>query len=168
LLVTKVERKLVQVLALPMIEKDAPALVIDRPGAELLDEHRNRSVEALTDDAARVTEPERADFVAAAAFAADDDPIQARVIGVVGGRAVAIEDPRLAGGDVVSDRVTLDYKIVVPSRKRPHNMPVITGLLPTSLICIDEREEADYAPFVPKERLLLHPLWKGARTFAIG
>src|ERR1700745_428094 len=40
-------------------------------------------------------------------------------------------------------------------------MPVITGVLPTSLFCIDEREEAYYAPFVPKERLLLHPPMEG-------
>lgn len=50
----------------------------------------------------------------------------------------------------------LDYTIVVPSRKRVHNMPLIMELLPSALICIDEREYDDYAPFVPKRQLLVH------------
>ncbi len=51
----------------------------------------------------------------------------------------------------------LDYQILVPSRRRTQNMPLIRKLLPTAIICVDEREEADYAPLVPKENLLLHP-----------
>jgi hypothetical protein len=60
----------------------------------------------------------------------------------------------------------LDYAIVVPSRRRPHNMPTIRALLPTAMVCVDEREIADYQLFVPGERLLAHPpmaLWQ-ART----
>lgn len=51
----------------------------------------------------------------------------------------------------------LDYTIMVPSRKRTHNMATIRSLLPSAVVCIDEREADDYAPFVPKDRLLLHP-----------
>lgn len=51
----------------------------------------------------------------------------------------------------------IDYAIVVPSRKRAHNMPLIQSLLPSALICIDETEVDDYAGAVPKDRLLLHP-----------
>lgn len=43
------------------------------------------------------------------------------------------------------------------SRKRAHNMPLIRELLPSALICIDEREGEDYAPHVPAAQLLLHP-----------
>jgi hypothetical protein len=50
----------------------------------------------------------------------------------------------------------IDYRIVVPSRKRAHNMGTIRWLLPSALICIDEREAADYSPWVPKENLLIH------------
>lgn len=50
-----------------------------------------------------------------------------------------------------------DYAILVPSRKRAHNMARIRALLPTALICVDEREHADYAPHVPPAQLLLHP-----------
>lgn len=55
----------------------------------------------------------------------------------------------------------LDYTIVVPSRKRAHNMPVIRSLLPTALICVDERERYDYALHVPSDRLLVHPPMDG-------
>lgn len=51
----------------------------------------------------------------------------------------------------------IDYQIVVPSRKRAHNMETIRWLLPTAKICIDEREVDDYAPFVEKSRLIVHP-----------
>lgn len=51
----------------------------------------------------------------------------------------------------------LDYAIVVPSRRRPHNMQVIRALLPTALVCIDEREQAEYLEVVPADKLLLHP-----------
>lgn len=50
-----------------------------------------------------------------------------------------------------------DYQIVVPSRKRPHNMETIRWLLPTAKICIDEREVDDYAPYVEASRRLVHP-----------
>jgi hypothetical protein len=55
----------------------------------------------------------------------------------------------------------LDIGIVVPSRRRPHNMPRIRELLPTAMVCIDERELAAYAPFVPSDQLLLHPPMDG-------
>jgi len=53
--------------------------------------------------------------------------------------------------------VTPDYALVVPSRKRAHNMPVIRELLPGAVICVDEREAKDYAATVPADSLLLHP-----------
>jgi len=51
----------------------------------------------------------------------------------------------------------LDYTIIVPSRRRAHNMPLLLRLLPTAVICVDEREADDYAAAVPSPRLLLHP-----------
>ena len=51
----------------------------------------------------------------------------------------------------------LDYNIVVPSRGRIHNMARIRSLLPSAVICIDEREVANYRKEVPAESLLLHP-----------
>jgi hypothetical protein len=59
----------------------------------------------------------------------------------------------------------LDYTIVVPSRKRTRNMPLIRSLLPSALICVDEREHDAYAQLVPKDKLLLHPPMDG--LFAI-
>lgn len=56
----------------------------------------------------------------------------------------------------------LDYAIVVPSRKRPHNMPLLRSILPTAIICVDEREIADYAHLVPEHLLLSHPPMDGA------
>lgn len=55
----------------------------------------------------------------------------------------------------------LDYAIIVPSRRRAHNMGTIKLLLPTATICIDEREADDYMAVVPKARLLLHPPLEG-------
>lgn len=54
-----------------------------------------------------------------------------------------------------------DYQIVVPSRKRVHNMETIRWLLPSAKICIDEREVEDYAPFVERSRMLVHPPFDG-------
>lgn len=51
----------------------------------------------------------------------------------------------------------LEYTIVVPSRKRPHNMARLLSLLPSAIVCVDEREESDYRPVVPSEQLRLHP-----------
>ncbi|MFZ5896449.1 MAG: hypothetical protein ACOY0T_35675 [Myxococcota bacterium] len=51
----------------------------------------------------------------------------------------------------------LDYTVVVPSRKRAHNMPLILSLLPTALICVEDSERDEYAAVVPKKQLLLHP-----------
>lgn len=48
-------------------------------------------------------------------------------------------------------------KIVVPSRKRTHNMPRVLGLLPGALIVVANRERSDYAAVVPRDRLLCHP-----------
>jgi hypothetical protein len=61
----------------------------------------------------------------------------------------------------VADMSLPTYRIVVPSRKRPHNMETIRWLLPSATIVIDERERADYAPFVPAEQLVLHPPFDG-------
>jgi hypothetical protein len=54
-----------------------------------------------------------------------------------------------------------DYSIVVPSRARAHNMETIRWLLPSALICVDEREVDAYAPHVPSERMLVHPPFDG-------
>lgn len=51
----------------------------------------------------------------------------------------------------------LDYSLICFSRKRSANMPLIRQLIPSALVCIDEREVDDYAPFVPQDKLLLHP-----------
>ena len=56
----------------------------------------------------------------------------------------------------------MKYQIVVPSRGRPNNAWKILSLMPDAFICVDERERADYAPFVPKRQLLLHPPTTGA------
>jgi len=51
----------------------------------------------------------------------------------------------------------LDIAIVVPSRRRAHNMPLIRELLPTAVICIEDEEARDYAGMVPESNILLHP-----------
>lgn len=59
----------------------------------------------------------------------------------------------------------LDYQIVVPSRHRSHNMGLLRRLLPSALICIDEREREDYTKVgVPAESLLIHPPMEIAAT----
>ncbi len=55
----------------------------------------------------------------------------------------------------------MDYTIVVPSRKRAHNMATIRSLLPSAIICVDEREAAEYGAVVPASNLLLHPPMDG-------
>jgi hypothetical protein len=55
----------------------------------------------------------------------------------------------------------IDYRIVVPSRKRPHNMETLRWLLPTATVLVDERERDDYKPFVPRELLATHPAFDG-------
>ena len=47
-------------------------------------------------------------------------------------------------------------RIVVPSRRRVHNMERMLKLLPTATICVAKAEKADYAAVVPRKRLLLH------------
>ena len=51
----------------------------------------------------------------------------------------------------------IDYQIVVPTRRRSHNMETIRWLLPSAKIVIDERELQDYAPYVEKSRRMVHP-----------
>ena len=55
----------------------------------------------------------------------------------------------------------LDYTIVTPSRKRTHLITHYQQLVPSAVICVDEREYDDYAPLVPKEKLLVHPPMDG-------
>lgn len=55
----------------------------------------------------------------------------------------------------------LDYAIIVPSRKRAHNMGTIKLLLPTATVCVDEREADDYAAVIPRPQLLVHPPLEG-------
>lgn len=52
----------------------------------------------------------------------------------------------------------IDYKIVVASRKRPHNMARIQALLPTAYILVHRSEKPDYERLVPKDRLLFHDI----------
>ena len=51
----------------------------------------------------------------------------------------------------------MDYRIVVPSRRRAHNMETIRWLLPSAVVCIDEREFDDYARVCDVNRLIVHP-----------
>lgn len=60
----------------------------------------------------------------------------------------------------------LDYEIIVPSHKRPFNMPLLRSLLPTATICVDEREAAAYRGLVPASKLLLHPPLQGRPAVA--
>lgn len=53
-------------------------------------------------------------------------------------------------------------KIVVPSRKRAHNMMLLRELLPSATVCVEESERDDYLREVPKEKLWLHPPLKNA------
>lgn len=57
--------------------------------------------------------------------------------------------------------MAIDYAIYVPSRKRVHNMPAIRALLPSAIICVDEREIDDYKDAVPADKLLPHPPMEG-------
>lgn len=50
-----------------------------------------------------------------------------------------------------------DYAIIVPSRRRTHNMPLLRRLLPTAIICVDEVEARDYRACVPEPNLAFHP-----------
>jgi hypothetical protein len=50
-----------------------------------------------------------------------------------------------------------EYTIVVPSRARPGSVPKVLRLLPTAVVCIDDRERDDYAAVTPASQLLLHP-----------
>jgi hypothetical protein len=55
----------------------------------------------------------------------------------------------------------LDMAIVVPSRRRVANMGTSRLLLPSAIVCVDEREHDDYAAVVPPPNLLLHPPMEG-------
>ena len=55
----------------------------------------------------------------------------------------------------------LDLAIMVPSRRRAHNMGTVRLLLPSAVICVDEREHDDYAAVVPAPNLLTHPPMEG-------
>ena len=56
----------------------------------------------------------------------------------------------------------MKYQIVVPSRGRPDNCKTLLAMMPDAYICVDEREQKDYAPHVPKKQLLVHPKSSGA------
>lgn len=52
----------------------------------------------------------------------------------------------------------VDMRIVVPSRRRAHNMEALRKLVPTASICVEDSEADDYtAAGVPKDHLILHP-----------
>lgn len=56
-------------------------------------------------------------------------------------------------------------RIVVPSRRRTHNVPTIRELLPTAVFCVDEREKQDYLDAgVPATHLVIHPPMEIAAT----
>lgn len=55
----------------------------------------------------------------------------------------------------------MKYQIVVPSRRRVHNMPQIMRLLPSATVCVDERERDEYAAAIPAPQLLIHPPMDG-------
>lgn len=57
--------------------------------------------------------------------------------------------------------MSMEYTIVVPSRRRAQNMVRIRSLLPTALVCVDETEAAEYGLIVPKANLLVHPPLSG-------
>lgn len=52
-------------------------------------------------------------------------------------------------------------KIVVPSRRRSHNMPRLLRLVPSAIICVEDSEVEDYARFVPRNQILPHPPLEG-------
>ena len=54
-----------------------------------------------------------------------------------------------------------DYRIVILSRKRSFNMPVVRHLLPTATVTVEESEMEAYAPFVPSHLLVPHPKLPG-------
>jgi TET-Associated Glycosyltransferase len=51
----------------------------------------------------------------------------------------------------------LNYKIVIPSRRRVQNMPPMRALLPDAFVCVDEAEVADYRAAVPESKIIPHP-----------
>jgi hypothetical protein len=50
----------------------------------------------------------------------------------------------------------LEYRIVVPSRKRSHLMGHLLQLIPSATIAVHETELADYQKVVPAEQLVTH------------
>lgn len=56
----------------------------------------------------------------------------------------------------------MEYTIMVPSRARAETMPALREILPSAIICVDEREADDYRRTVPAENLVLHPSSTGA------
>ena len=56
----------------------------------------------------------------------------------------------------------MKYQIVVPSRGRPDNCKTLLAMMPDAYICVDDREQKDYALHVPKKQLLVHPKSSGA------
>lgn len=50
----------------------------------------------------------------------------------------------------------LEYRIVVPSRKRSHLMSHILRLIPSATIAIHETELAEYQKLVPSDQLVVH------------
>ena len=52
--------------------------------------------------------------------------------------------------------MTESLRVVVPSRGRVPNMPLILRLLPGATVFVDKREESEYAAVVPRNQLWLH------------
>lgn len=52
---------------------------------------------------------------------------------------------------------SVPYTVVIPSHARVANMPRMLHFFPDAIVCVDEREEHEYAQVVPRDQLLLHP-----------
>jgi len=50
-----------------------------------------------------------------------------------------------------------DYRIVVPSRKRPELMQRLLALVPTATVTVEDNEMVEYGKYVPPAQLVAHP-----------
>ena len=51
----------------------------------------------------------------------------------------------------------MQFKVVVPSRRRETQISRLLKLIPEATICVDESEMDAYGPHVPADQLLPHP-----------
>jgi len=50
----------------------------------------------------------------------------------------------------------IKYRLVIPSRGRADKIARILALLPTAIVCVDEREHLEYRKAIPVKKLWLH------------